>query len=84
MKKIVFALLATLALVACNTSSVDIYVDFLYENLSLPDRTDYPRDYYVEQVRLSLQARAEMPWGIAEYGTCYMDNVIPDTVRKSY
>ncbi len=63
MKQIFLSLLMALALTACNTPSVDTYVDFLYENLSLPDRTDYPRDYYIEQVRLSLQARAEMPWG---------------------
>ncbi len=63
MKKTLIPLLAALLITACNAPSVDTYVDFLYENLSLPDRIDYPRDYYTNQVRLSLQARSEMPWG---------------------
>lgn len=39
------------------------YVDFLYQYMSLPDKTDYPRSFYEKNVDLSLQARAEMPWG---------------------
>ena len=39
------------------------YVDFLYQYMSLPDKTDYSRSFYEKNVDLSLQARAEMPWG---------------------
>lgn len=39
------------------------YVDFLYQFMPLPDRTDYPQAFYEHNVALSLQARQEMPWG---------------------
>ena len=39
------------------------YMDFLYQYMALPDQTDYSRDFYLKNVRLSLQARVEMPWG---------------------
>ena len=29
----------------------------------LPDKTDYSKSFYAENVALSLQARREMPWG---------------------
>lgn len=36
---------------------------FLYAYMPTGDVTDYPGDYYLENVRLSEQARREMPWG---------------------
>ncbi len=39
------------------------YVAFLYQYMPLPDKTDYPREFYEHNVDLSLEARAEMPWG---------------------
>ncbi len=41
----------------------DDYVDFLYKYMPLPDKSDYPRSFYEKNVALSLQAKAEMPWG---------------------
>lgn len=41
----------------------DDYVAFLYQYMPLPDKADYPRSFYEHNVALSLQARAEMPWG---------------------
>ena len=41
----------------------DDYVDFLYKYMPLPDKADYPRSFYEKNVALSLQAKAEMPWG---------------------
>ena len=38
-------------------------VDFLYTYMSLPDKTDYTREFYERNVELSLQARRELPWG---------------------
>ncbi len=64
MKKILSLLLSMALVCACQrTASEDAYLDFLYANLSLPDRTDYSRDYYAEQVAFTLQARRDMPWG---------------------
>lgn len=39
------------------------YVDFLYKYMSLPDKTDYSRDFYEKNVELSLEAKTVMPWG---------------------
>ena len=36
---------------------------FLYAYMPIGDVTDYPGDYYLENVRLSKQTRSEMPWG---------------------
>ena len=36
---------------------------FLYAFMPIGDVTDYPGDYYLENVRLSKQTRDEMPWG---------------------
>ena len=41
----------------------DDYVAFLYQYMPLPDKTDYPLDFYQQNVTLSLTARATMPWG---------------------
>ena len=50
---------------ACTGGKGDIehYVDFLYKYMPLPDSTDYPREFYEENVALALTARREMPWG---------------------
>lgn len=42
---------------------VELYLDFLYQYLPLPDRCDYSRAFYEHNVRLSLQTRQEMSWG---------------------
>ena len=65
MRKIVMLLAVALLTGACQTkeSRQNEYLSFLYEYMPLPDRTDYPRSFYEEQVTLALQARAEMPWG---------------------
>ena len=36
---------------------------FLYAYMPLADVTDYPTEFYLENVRKTFQARAEMPWG---------------------
>lgn len=39
------------------------YLNFLYKYMALPDKTDYSKAFYEENVALSLRARREMPWG---------------------
>ena len=59
-------LLALMAAMVCSCGAgggADEYVDFLYRYMPLPDSTDYPREFYEQNVGLSLQARREMPWG---------------------
>jgi hypothetical protein len=36
---------------------------FLYAYMPMGDITDYPGGYYLENIRLSRQAKTEMPWG---------------------
>lgn len=47
---------------------------FLYAYMPIGDVTDYSGDYYLENVRLSEQARQEMPWG----------KTIPDDVFRHF
>ncbi|MBR6842910.1 MAG: transglutaminase domain-containing protein [Prevotella sp.] len=63
-------LLSTMALVLLSSlwqttqgQTRDDYVNFLYQYMPLPDKTDYPLEFYQQNVSLSLTARAAMPWG---------------------
>lgn len=47
---------------------------FLYAYMPTGDVTDYTGDYYLENIRLSEQARREMPWG----------EIIPDDVFRHF
>lgn len=40
-------------------------LEFLYAYMPLPDITDYEPEYFIENVRLALQVRREMPWGLS-------------------
>ena len=41
-------------------------LEFLYAYMPLADVTDYPAEFYLANVRKSLQAREEMPWKVPE------------------
>lgn len=47
---------------------------FLYKYLPLPDKSGYSPDFFLENVRSSLKAREEMPWG----------KKIPDNIWKHF
>ncbi len=47
---------------------------FLYAYMPIGDMADYPGDYYLDNVRLTLQIREEMPWG----------KLIPDEVFRHF
>ena len=81
-KPTILLLLAALVLAACTQPTVDSYLDFLYDNLSLPDRTDYSREYYADQVNLALQARNEMPWGSSVPEREFRHFVLPPRVNN--
>ena len=58
------ALLCCTGMMAQNSvGTEEAYLDFLYQYMPMPDKADYSRDFYRENVQLSLQAREEMPWG---------------------
>ena len=41
-------------------------LEFLYAYMPLADVTDYPADFYLQNVRASLKAREEMGWNVPE------------------
>lgn len=44
-------------------NETDSLIEFLYKGMPLPDKAMYDRDFYLQNVELSLKARNEMPWG---------------------
>lgn len=38
-------------------------MEFLYAYMPMPDMTDYTGEFYLDNVRASIKAREEMPWG---------------------
>ena len=67
MKKVMMMMVALLCCIGAmaqgNQASEEAYLQFLYQYMPMPDRADYSRDFYRENVQLSLQARQEMAWG---------------------
>ena len=59
----IFTILLSSLCLQGNAQTRDGYVDFLYQFMPQPDKTDYSREFYQQNVALSLKARAEMPWG---------------------
>lgn len=56
-------------------------MEFLYSSMVLADRGNHEPDFYLQNVRSSLQAREEMPWGKSVPKREFMHFVLPD--RKS-
>lgn len=68
MRRLFIFSILTLALYACKSDSDNAIdrkeaIDFLYSTMSLPDKADYPREFYERNVDIALKARDEMPWG---------------------
>ena len=59
----IFTILLSSLCLQSHAQTRDGYVDFLYQFMPQPDKTDYSREFYQQNVALSLKARAEMPWG---------------------
>ena len=73
-----------LIIIALSSSAItrDEAVDFLYSTMSLPDRTDYTREFYLANVDASLRARSEMPWGASVPEREFMHFVLPVRVNN--
>ena len=59
----IFTILLSAMCLPASAQTRDSYVDYLYQFMPQPDKTDYTREFYQQNVALSLKARAEMPWG---------------------
>lgn len=55
---------------------------FLYAYMPIGDITDYPGDYYLENVRLSFKAQKEMPWGETVPEELFRHFVLPVRVNN--
>ena len=47
----------------CATAAERDALKFLYTYMATPDALDYDADFYLANIRASLQAANEMPWG---------------------
>ncbi|MCH5232893.1 MAG: transglutaminase domain-containing protein [Muribaculaceae bacterium] len=56
--------------------------DFLLSTLSLPDRTDYPEQFYLDNIDVSFKAREEMPWGKIVPDREFLHFVLPVRVNN--
>lgn len=57
-------------------------LDFLYKSMSLPDRTDYSEQFYIDNVDASLRIRQEMPWGKTVPDREFLHFVLPVRVNN--
>lgn len=68
-KYLLGAMLLVMGAVSCrrgDSPAVDTYVDWLYGAMPLPDSLQYPRSFWEDNVRKTLQVREDMAWGIPE------------------
>lgn len=70
----------------CDDASLTVHereaLMFLYAYMPIGDITDYPGEYYVENIRLSKQASDEMPWGKVVPNELYRHFVLPVRVNN--
>lgn len=57
-------------------------LEYLYAYMPLSDLADYSGDYYYEQVRRTIQARNEMPWGYSIPEDVFLHFVLPTRVNN--
>lgn len=57
-------------------------LDFLYSAMSLPDKADYPEEFYIDNIEASLLARKEMPWGESVPEREFLHFVLPVRVNN--
>ena len=55
---------------------------FLYAYMPVGDMTDYPGDFYLENVRCALSVRQEMPWGRSVSDELFRHFVLPVRVNN--
>lgn len=63
-------------------TSVETYLDFLYRYMPQPDKTDYSREFYKQNIALALQARKDMPWGEKVSEDLFRHFVLPVRVNN--
>ncbi len=84
MNKYLLSLICMLCFASGLAQTASEYVDFLYEGMPLPDRTDYSRAFYERNVELSLEARRDMPWGAVVPEREFRHFVVPVRVNNEH
>lgn len=78
--------LIPLLLLACSLQASALTpregIDFLYSTMSLPDKADYPREFYMQNIESSFRARSEMPWGDSVPDREFLHFVLPVRVNN--
>lgn len=59
-------------------------LEFLYAYMSWPDMTDYAPEFYLRQVKSSLRARRELPWGTSVPEREWRHFVLPVRVNNEH
>ena len=77
LRRLYISIAILLSTVSANAITIDQAVDTLYARMSLPDSLDYPRSFFIENARMSLLARENMPWGKTISDTLFYDFVLP-------
>lgn len=57
---------------------------FLFESLSLPDKSDYSEDFYIKNIDASFRAKEEMPWGEIVPDKEFLHFVLPVRVNNEF
>lgn len=57
-------------------------LNYLYQYMTQPDKTDYTKEFYLENIRTSLLARQEMPWGKRVDNQLFRHFVLPVRVNN--
>ncbi len=76
-KALFLAISIGLGSLTASSITVDQAVDSLYSRMSLPDSLDYSYKFFEDNARMSLKAKATMPWGSEISDTLFFDFVLP-------
>ena len=79
---LIVGLLAFMAACTGSTQEEQDALDFLYAGMPLPDSVDYPREFWEANVKVTLRARHEMPWGVRVPGREWRHFVLPLRVNN--
>lgn len=82
--KLSFLLLLMGSTLMAQSQNFEECMDFLYASMSQPDKFNYTRDFYEENVKTTLQARNEMPWGLSIPTREFLHFVLPLRVKNEY
>ncbi len=76
------AFTSTLAISTSAAQNETEALAFLYKNMPTPDSVDYPKAYWLRQVKMALKARTTMPWGTSVPQWVFNNFVLPVRVNN--